>query len=152
MYRKSALLNIPFEEVAFGEDMLWAKSALNFGYKIIYTPFANVYHYHMETKEYTFRRFLISYYFTYEFFDIKPQINQSFFIGLMKIAKSLALMSNIPFWRKLHWFVYNYRTRKAERKAIQLMNSTDNKAELQSLFNKHCGDVPQAPKPLISYE
>ena len=50
----------PFKPVMFGEDMFWAKEALENGYKLVYDTSSRVYHYHFQFPEYTYKRTLIS--------------------------------------------------------------------------------------------
>src|SRR5690606_13716228 len=66
MYRKSILKKIPFDTVAFGEDMLWAKYVLEKGYKLVYDSTAKVNHYHFQFPLYTFRSTLIAKVFIYK--------------------------------------------------------------------------------------
>ncbi len=69
MYRKTILNKLPFDEVAFGEDMLWAKNALIQGYKIAYDMRARVWHYHHYTDMQKLRhRIHYTLYFTYQTF------------------------------------------------------------------------------------
>jgi ADP-heptose:LPS heptosyltransferase len=54
MYRRSALLNIPFQETNFAEDALWASDALRTDGKLIYDPSLLVFHYHHQDFSYAF--------------------------------------------------------------------------------------------------
>jgi len=49
VYRKSALEQLPFPDVEFGEDILWAIEALRRGWTIVFDEFVTVYHYHHYT-------------------------------------------------------------------------------------------------------
>jgi rhamnosyltransferase len=44
--RKKMLTRIPFPNVSYGEDQIWADLALKKGYKIVYSPDSKVYHSH----------------------------------------------------------------------------------------------------------
>lgn len=44
--RRSAWRRLPFPRVQFGEDLLWAKAALEAGYRIVFDPAATVVHSH----------------------------------------------------------------------------------------------------------
>lgn len=70
MYRKSVMEQIPFEKVAFGEDMLWAKAALEHRHKLIYDYAARVNHYHYQFPNYTYKRVLITNVFIYKCFGL----------------------------------------------------------------------------------
>lgn len=111
MYRKDALLEIPFETTAYGEDMLWAKAALEKGHTLVYEYAAKVYHYHFQFPEYTYRRVLISKVFTYLAFGYaRPQAYN------MK-AYAMVVLRNIK-W-KLHpkWISHNWKIIYNNRKA-----------------------------------
>jgi rhamnosyltransferase len=62
MYRRSTLLELPFQRVSFAEDMIWAKGALLRGRALVYEYSARVYHYHSQSFRFRFRRvFTIKY-------------------------------------------------------------------------------------------
>ena len=69
MYRRSALLEIPFRRVNFSEDGIWVKDALSHGCAIVYDYSAKVYHYHHETFRFRFRRTFTIQYQLYRYFD-----------------------------------------------------------------------------------
>lgn len=122
MYRKNVLLEIPFETTAYGEDMLWAKSALEKGHTLIYDYTARVYHYHYQFPEYTYRRVLISKVFTYLSFGYaRPQTYD------LK-AYVMVLLRNIK-W-KLHpkWIFHNWKIIYYNRKATHdFLKAVENK-------------------------
>jgi len=59
IYKKDILDEIPLPDIAFGEDMAWAKEALMKGYKVKYDPNVMVKHSHNRSPEYRFRRAII---------------------------------------------------------------------------------------------
>lgn len=59
VYRKERLLECPFPEVDFGEDMAWALKNMLQGHKISYRPDIQVCHSHSRPAEYRFRRAII---------------------------------------------------------------------------------------------
>jgi len=56
MVRRSTLLSFPFEEVEFGEDILWGAGMIQSGHRIAYVPRAEVEHSHAPVLLETFRR------------------------------------------------------------------------------------------------
>ncbi|WP_137168125.1 rhamnosyltransferase WsaF family glycosyltransferase [Salinimonas lutimaris] len=57
--RKSAWKNIPYREVKYGEDQVWASDIINSGGAIVYSPSAIVEHSHDYSAEDTYARSLI---------------------------------------------------------------------------------------------
>ena len=60
IYRKELLVNIPFPEVDFAEDLAWALKNMLIGYKIGYQPGIKVKHSHHRSPEYRFNRQVIN--------------------------------------------------------------------------------------------
>ena len=59
VYRRDALLDRPFPDVPYAEDMAWALETLLAGGKILYDPSIVVKHSHDRAPEYLFRRHLV---------------------------------------------------------------------------------------------
>ena len=55
--RRTAFLDLPFPDVAFGEDFAWAARALTAGWRIAYAPEAVVHHAHRYGPRSAFRRY-----------------------------------------------------------------------------------------------
>jgi glycosyltransferase involved in cell wall biosynthesis len=60
IYRKDRLLETPFPEVDFAEDMAWARENLLMGHKIVYNPHVRVKHSHNRSTNYAFRRQVVN--------------------------------------------------------------------------------------------
>ncbi|WP_299228482.1 glycosyltransferase family 2 protein [uncultured Psychroserpens sp.] len=123
MYRKTALEAIPFETIAFGEDMLWAKAALEQGHKLVYDHAVRVYHYHYQFPDYTYRRTMISKVFIYKCFG--------YAVPHKFTLKDYALVIYRNFKWKLHpkWIWHNLKIVYYQRKATNdflraIMNNT----------------------------
>ena len=102
MYRKSILQKIPFDDVEFGEDMLWAKKTLKNGYKIAYDMRACVWHYHHYTDMAKLRqRIHYTLYFTYKNFGylIPNPYNFKYFIRIIYLCLKYKI--------KTKWWIYN---------------------------------------------
>jgi glycosyltransferase involved in cell wall biosynthesis len=66
--RKSVWEHVPFPEVEFGEDQLWADTIISLGYEKVYAPSAAVYHSHDFTPtEATARAATEAFYFVHQF-------------------------------------------------------------------------------------
>jgi rhamnosyltransferase len=152
MYRRDALLAVPFKPVSFAEDALWARDVLLAGYSIVYNPAAKVKHYHFEDPEYTFKRSFTVYYHFYKFFGVKPVVNGNNLIDVLKNAKLLLKEECISWKAKINWLVFNYRQRTAFNRAAMLFNDSLKKGEnnLEQLHNELCRNAPQAHKPVAT--
>jgi len=60
IYRKDLLIDIPFPEVDFAEDMAWALKNMLLGHKVLYNPNIRVKHSHNRSPEYAFNRQVIN--------------------------------------------------------------------------------------------
>lgn len=140
MYRKNVLLNIPFQAVTFGEDMLWAREALRAGHKLVYEPEARVNHYHHVDFDYEYKRSLTDFYFGYQFFQLEPKIQE----GLDNYLK--LIWRNFKYRAPLYWIPYNITKMKAILKAQDDFKNALNQGEevLHELHAKHCAQAPQA--------
>lgn len=54
--RRSVWERFPFPRTSFGEDVLWARGALEAGHRIVYTPESRVFHGHDDGVKTSFRR------------------------------------------------------------------------------------------------
>lgn len=59
IYQQKLLLQTPFPDVTFGEDIAWALEIMKQGYKIRYQPEIKVFHSHNRSPDYRFRRAII---------------------------------------------------------------------------------------------
>ena len=106
MYRKEALIDLPFQKTNFCEDCLWANMALNKGYKIISDSSLLVYHYHHLTFNYFFKTtFIVNYYFL-QFFDYSPQYPRVIFPFLSRI-NTLRKNKQVTLSQKIYWIGHN---------------------------------------------
>ncbi len=115
MYRKRVLNQIPFETVSFGEDMLWAKAALQQGHKLVYDYAARVNHYHFQFPDYTYKRVLISNLFIYKNFGLLR--------SKIYTIKDYALVAYRTFKWGLHpkWIKHNFYILTQHNKATKTL-------------------------------
>ncbi len=82
--RRTVLLEIPFPDVEFGEDVAWARAALERGFRVRFEPRAVVYHAHRYTPAQAFERYRIDAAFQRERFGRRVRPNA------LSVAKGLA--------------------------------------------------------------
>lgn len=58
-YKHKELINTPFPDVPFGEDMAWAKKMMLQGHSLLYLPSIRVIHSHNRSADYRFRRAIV---------------------------------------------------------------------------------------------
>jgi glycosyltransferase involved in cell wall biosynthesis len=59
IYKKEVILQFPFPNVPYGEDIAWATELITKGYRILYQPTIKVQHSHNRPAEYRFRRAVV---------------------------------------------------------------------------------------------
>lgn len=106
MYRKSAKIKLPFRKLMFSEDTLWAKDALEAGYKIVYDYRARVYHYHHQNYSFYFKRSYIILYQNYKFYNYISYPKNPL-ISVPRIIYRLLRMNQLSIAEKLKWLRYN---------------------------------------------
>ena len=149
MYRKDILNRLPFEKTDFAEDVLWAKSALQEGYAIVYNPLAQVEHYHHGNYKFAFKRNFITNYHFYKYFGVFPPENRNLILEILRVIKLLVMESGISFIQKWKWFKYNIYLLRAIRKSNGALLEgirNNNGAHLDILYRKICQSIPQAFK------
>ena len=106
IYWKEALEALPFPNVEFGEDMFWAKEALDFGWTIVYDQTILAWHYHHydDTKKLKsrlkYQKQILDYFNINQKKDYKEPL---------KIIYRTLLKKNFVPRRKLYWLKYNLK-------------------------------------------
>lgn len=149
-YNREILLSIPFKKVAFAEDAMWAKSALQAGYAIVYNNHAQVYHYHFENPPFVFNRCLTVFYFRYKFFGTIPAQPSMPLHTKLSIIK-LLLLQKLPLSEKWKWWQYNINNHNAYLKALNVFKTALQKGEavLDNTYNFYCSKTPMNTKPIV---
>lgn len=106
-YRMSVLKEIPFREVSFGEDTLWANDALTLDRTIVYDYSARVFHYHHQNFSFYFKRSYITFYQDYSNFKYLPA-GQSFPLAVARSVYRLFRMK-MTMKQKVSWTNYNLK-------------------------------------------
>jgi len=93
--------------------MLWAKMALENGFKLVYDHNIRVYHYHFQFPKYTYKRVLISKLFIYKCFG--------YIDGRMPPNKNYAKVNfrNFKWNLPLKWIWHNFQIIKSSRAATK---------------------------------
>jgi len=142
VYRKKILNLIPFHQVTYGEDMVWAKEALSRGFKIVYDTSALVYHYHDTNFAFQYKRTLTVLYHVYKYFDfIKPNpFNASYPFRV--------IYRNFRYRAEMRWIGYNLIRMAATVRAHRHIRKWELKGKeyLDDMHNRICGIAPQPEK------
>lgn len=143
MYKRSILEKIPFKEISYGEDAVWAKDALRAGHKLIYTPFAKLYHYHNENELYSFKRGLTSMYLRYRLFNFKYAEPSFSVIDFCRLFRTI-WKSGSP--EKIKWLRYNLARFRASKRAYLTFITAlaEGEAKLDEVHSYYC-DKPPVP-------
>jgi glycosyltransferase involved in cell wall biosynthesis/GT2 family glycosyltransferase len=92
--RRDVWNEIPYPEVDYGEDQVWARDIIEAGYSKIYSPTATVYHSHDYNPSETYKRSKTEGAFFYEFFGYELGKGSD-----EKIAKQVSReQANVEFW------------------------------------------------------
>jgi rhamnosyltransferase len=143
MYRRNALVKIPFRKTSYSEDAIWAKDALRNGYAIVYNYKARVFHYHLEDADFTLKRTFTTMYFRYRHFGFlyeKPAISLLNRLRLLKVlVKNLGINSSV-----FKWYRYNVLNHKAAKDAHTLFMKSlaAGEEELDRQHQQLCGTPP----------
>ena len=139
MYRKQALLDMPFATTDFSEDLAWAKAALSQGYALVSDQRNRVNHYHHAFPDYVLKRSFIELYSKKLIFNFADNKRVTFKTYMLTVIRNLK-------WN-LHpkWIVFNFRVYNAQNKAHHLFHKANKKGqkELDQLYKKLCGVIPQ---------
>ncbi|WP_047551009.1 glycosyltransferase family 2 protein [Psychroserpens sp. Hel_I_66] len=139
MYRKSALIEIPFLKTDFAEDLLWAKHTLRAGHKIVYDRRNMVNHYHHYFPEYVYKRIFVEKYAIYKHFGYHLDAS----VPLYKYFN--LLLSNLKWKMNPYWFFFNFRALRARNEANHLFDVSLAKGDayLDKMYQEVCGVIPQ---------
>ena len=147
MYRREALLRIPFRPVSFAEDMVWARDALLAGEALVYDYSARVYHYHEESFRFRLRRTYTIQYHAHQVFGAAPAIEPLF----LELARHVHRASHRKYCasRCWHWMAYNIRLTLSEWLAARIfwVVSKLGRSRLGARINSwFCSEVPHAQR------
>jgi rhamnosyltransferase len=138
VYRKKSLIELPFEEIIFGEDMLWAKMALSKGWAICYDNSCLINHYHHAFSDYIYKRTLISKLFIFKCFNFFDARNYSFKQYFLIVYRNFKWKCHIK------WILHNWKIVYQYNKATSILlkhrkNNSLHKLELDFKLNVPIG-------------
>ncbi len=136
IYRKKALTVLPFEPLMFGEDMLWAKMALEKGFKLIYDHTIGVYHYHHQFADYTYNRTLITKLFIYKCFNFMDSRTYALKDYVLVVYR------NFKWGYPFKWIAHNFEIIYNHRKATKFLVSSLNNGTLETLEKHFALNIP----------
>lgn len=146
MYRKTALLDLPFPKTNFSEDWIWANKALKSGKHIVRDPSILVWHYHHMTFGYTLKsKFIINYYFKH-FFDQTPKIPFSLMPFFSRCYTLIIKRPQLGIVPKIYWILHNLLFFIGNFISIVLFVVIDlifGYRGLNWLYSLLCSEVPQ---------
>lgn len=146
MYRMRVLQEVKFSSTVFGEDMVWAKHALQRGYALVYNYKARVYHYHQENESFTFKRTFTTMYFQYKEFGYlysKPRLD---ILSKLRILRCLIQSLGFDLPGIIKWYQYNLHNFFVTRKAYYLFSQMLQISE-KALDEKHFEICSIPPTP-----
>jgi len=124
MYRKSALLETPFDDIEYGEDMIIAKKFLSTRKKIIYDARSSVWHYHFQHKDYVYRSTITNLYYKYLIFNYVVNYQWSI-VDFLKI-----IYRNVKYKAEFKWILHNFNIIFYRQKAYYKFVSAAKKSKL----------------------
>ncbi|WP_430934756.1 glycosyltransferase family 2 protein [Saccharicrinis sp. 156] len=136
MYRKSCIVELPFQPVMFGEDMIWAREALMAGHKLVYDNNVQVEHFHAHNPDFTYRRTLIAWLFIYKTFGFlrpKPYHLKDYL---------LIIYRNFNWGLPLKWIFHNWSILWYVNKAVSTLQNSINNEETHLLEKKLSINIP----------
>jgi rhamnosyltransferase len=143
MYRRSALEEIGFRRVVFGEDVLFAYDAYRAGKAIAFNPAARVFHYHVETYQSSLKRTVAVALLRYRLFS-HHSAKPGYYGLLVRYAWRLARESGLTWQERLRWLRYNERSLSAVNRGIALVDDAIRAGDraLESVHDQYCGTPP----------
>lgn len=146
MYRRSVLLEIPFQFTSFAEDAIWAKEALSAGYAIVYNAAARVYHHHHENRDFVFKRTLTTIYMRYKHFGyVYPRNGQKTNVRQeLSNLKQILMAPQMKFSQKLRWWKHNRQYGFGVKDAHDSFHHalSISEEELDRIHSLYCGKPP----------
>lgn len=143
LYRREILLQIPFKRTSYAEDAIWARDALRAGHALAYAPSARVYHFHLESSDFAFRRALTSMFFRHREFGYVYEV-PPVLAPLARDGYRLLKTRQLSWSERARWLRYNVRSQLAVRRAIRAFRRAlgEGTGSLEALHNYYCGRPP----------
>lgn len=145
MYRRKALVELPFVKAAYAEDWIWSYHAQLKGWQLLHDSSLVVYHYHHLSYSYAFKtKFTINYHFG-KFLGFKAELPE-LLIPLMRTIYHLGRNRKLTLKEKLYWIVYNTAITVADFHSVcnfKLRAYMGGQVSLEKGYSRYCKTIPQ---------
>lgn len=141
MYKRSVLMDLPFQKTSCSEDIIWAKEALRAGYTLVYNPAAKVHHYHHGNRAFAFRRNLTVMHTRYRQFGFTYNRPRQSPRQLLSMIKTIFQSEPLALKQKWDWFCYNREQLKGEQQAYDVFTAAlkESEEKLDEIHERFCG-------------
>lgn len=130
MYRTSVLRDeIPFREITYGEDPMWAVDALKAGHILVYDAAARVYHYHLENPDVAYKRAITMLCLRKWLFGILPEIPRQSIQSNLSMIRALLRTPGLSLREKWNWYKFNQANHQALVEAVTDFLSANRQGE-----------------------
>jgi rhamnosyltransferase len=141
-YLREILINYPFKESPFSEDLEWARDALLRGEALSYNTNAIVEHYHFGYPDYVYHRYMAESLSKYRIFGVIPQQPKLSIRKWLSWFKTLISNSHIPFLKKIFWLKHNIDIHRNELKAYKEFNNYFENNKIDYLIESYNKIIP----------
>ena len=145
MYRKSALMQQPFEKTEYAEDWIWSYNALQRGWKLLHDSSLVVYHYHHQNFRYVFTSVYTANYHFYKFFKYQP-ILPAVLMPTIRAIYHLMKNKRLSFREKIYWSFHNWSGKVAiffSTIDFLIRLKTAGERGIERGYRKYCKRIPQ---------
>lgn len=141
MYKRSVLIDLPFQKTSCSEDIIWAREALRAGLTLVYNPAAKVHHYHYGDREFAFRRTLTVMHTRYKQFGFRYSRPTQNLRQVLSMIKTISFSEPLTLKQKWNWFRYNREQLRGEQKAYDIFTAAlaESEEKLDAVHEKFCG-------------
>lgn len=148
IYRRTALLEIPFRRVVYGEDVFFALDALAAGHALALNPAARVHHYHLENYQTVLKR-------TIAVASLRHQMTgyltpgHHFAWSFLRAVLLLVRTPGLSWAERLRWSRYNWDLGRAIHDGLALVHGAARQGgdAMVLLHRTYCGTPPAPLKP-----
>jgi glycosyltransferase involved in cell wall biosynthesis len=147
-YRRSVLLEYPFPDIQFAEDISWAKWMLLKGFTLGHVSGAITYHYHHQTPEFILPRYFSVFYAEFKIFGLRPALQYPVWRNVLVAAKVLLKETQLTWGERAKWLLFNIRYWLVLKGTIRRFNraAAAGEAILDQEYRQICKRPPQALK------
>jgi rhamnosyltransferase len=147
-YRRSVLMEHPFPEIQFAEDVSWARMMLLNRFTLGHVSGAITYHYHHHLPEFILPRYFAVYYSEFRIFGVRPALQSPVWRNVLVAGKILLKQSGLTWKERARWMSFNIRYWLEIRSTVRRFNRAVDEGEtaLDREYRQICKRPPQALK------